>query len=103
MFIYNNRPIIRRNNEGDTLRRMDRAEAWKKTLLEKIGRDHLSPEKGYVVAGCVLDILDDIWDKSEANLFKLYEEERKSRYNVFVYSLVRYPPVTRETKKFLGK
>jgi len=103
MFIYNNRPILRGIDERDPLRRMDRAEAWKKTLLEKVGRDHLSSEKGYVVAGCILDILDDIWDKSEANLFKLYEDERKTRYNVFVYSLVRYPPVTRETKKFLGK
>ncbi len=82
--------------------RRNRRDAWKKTMTEKFGRDHLSSIQGYVVAGCVLDILDDIWDRNELKIIKQLEEEQKNHYNVYVYGLLRYPPVCYDVKKFLN-
>jgi hypothetical protein len=99
IYIYNKKLIMRLMGEMESTLSSDRTEAWKKTMKEKLGRDHLSSVKGYVVAGCILDILDDIWDRKEQKILKQYEEHMKSHYNVDMYRLAHYPPVSRETKK----
>jgi hypothetical protein len=76
--------------------RRERVEAWKKNMKEKLGRDHLSSIQGYVVAGCIFDILDEIWDKQELKIIQLLEEQQKNHYNVYVYGLLRYPPLHRD-------
>lgn len=77
----------------EIITRTNRAEAWKKNMKEKLGRDHLSSIPGYMVAGCILDILDEIWDKKDLKIIQLLEEQHKNHYNVYVYGLLRYPPV----------
>ena len=72
-----------------------------KNMKEKLGRDHISSIQGYVVAGCVLDILDDIWDKKDLKLIQLLEGQHKNQYNVFVYGLLRYPPLHRDGEKIM--
>ena len=86
-------------DEMEKITRHQRQEAWKKNIREKIGRDHLSTIQGYVVAGCVLDILDDIWDRREQQMVEQSLEQQKNRYNVFVYGLLRYPPTRHEMMK----
>ena len=82
-----------------SMTRKYRVAAWKKAVNEKLGRDYVSSVKGYVVAGCVLDILDDIWDRKDLNSITQIEELLKNQYNVYVYGLLRYPPVSRDLKK----
>jgi hypothetical protein len=87
-------------DEMESKTRQDRQEAWKKNMREKIGRDHLSSIPGYVVAGSVLDIVDEIWDRKELGFIKQLEEQRRNRYNVYVYGLLRYPPIHHQWKKY---
>jgi len=86
-------------DEMEAITRRARSEAWKKNMKEKLGRDHLSSIQGYVVAGCVLDILDDIWDNKDLKIIQLLEDRYKNQYNVYVYGLLRYPPMDRDRKK----
>jgi hypothetical protein len=88
-------------DEMELKTRQERQEAWKRNMREKTGRDHLSSVQGYVVAGCVLDILDEIWDRKEQKILTQLQEQQKNRYNVFVYGLLRYPPIRQDIKKFL--
>jgi hypothetical protein len=81
--------------------RVERVRAWKKNFLEKIGRDHISTSKNFIVAGCILDIIDEIWDRNERKIAKAREEFIKRHYNVYVYQMLPYPPDYTEKKRFI--
>ena len=81
--------------------RAERVKALKKKFLEKLGRDHISTSKNFIVAGCVLDIIDEIWDRNERKIVKARDEFIKRHYNVYVYQILRYPPELIEKKRFV--
>jgi hypothetical protein len=68
-----------------------RAEAWKKQFKEKIGRDHLTSMKGFVVAGGIFDILEDLWVTVPSS--EILERIVNPQSSIYVYQLCRYPPV----------
>ncbi|DAC72124.1 MAG TPA: hypothetical protein DSN98_06805 [Thermoplasmata archaeon] len=57
--------------------------------------------KGFVVGGCIFDIVDEIWGKTQWKRISDFEEDMEQQYNVYVYRLLRYPPLSGEKKRFL--
>jgi hypothetical protein len=84
--------------EVDLWVKRDRKEAWKKRFKEKLGREYISPVKGFVVAGCILDVIDDIWSNDEGKRIRDREELVKQHYNVYVYRILPYPPQSMDKK-----
>jgi hypothetical protein len=78
----------------------ERKKAWKERIKEKLGRESVSSVKDYVVAGCILDIIDDIWRNDDIRFFQEGENRNRQQYNVFVYQTIRYPPHSRDKKGF---
>jgi len=60
IFKYNNKLIIRLMDGTESMIRSDKIEAGKKIMKEKLRLDYISSGKGYVVAGCILDIVYNI-------------------------------------------
>jgi len=94
------------NNKGDgrdgkSIDKGRKSQSLEKKILEKLGRDHISTSKNFIVAGCVLDIIDEIWDRNERKIVKARDEFIKRHYNVYVYQILRYPPELIEKKRFV--
>ena len=87
--------------EREQKRQLNRREAWRRRFSEKIGRDHFSSIQGFVVAGPIFDILDDIDYRDWQKRMKQTEDQMKQRYNVVVYRLLRYPPQLTDRKRFV--
>ncbi len=79
-----------------------RVNAWKKKFKEKIGRDHLSSIKGYVVAGNIFDVLDDLWMRPEEIQISNTDKQPKNKHDVFLYQMIRYPPASPQKRRFIG-
>ncbi len=80
--------------------RRQRLNAWKKNFREKIGRDQLSSIKGFVVAGSIFDVLDDLWIRTETIRLSSKDDGTKNKHDVFLYQMIRYPPTTPQKKRF---
>jgi hypothetical protein len=87
--------------EMERLVKQVRAEAWKRIFQERIGRDHLSRINGFVVAGSIFDVLDDLDVNQEKKIKTSWEDRMKRHYNVYVYRVLRYPPHSSERKRFV--
>lgn len=77
-----------------------RMNAWKKNFKEKIGRDQLSSIKGFVVAGSIFDVLDDLWIQTETIRLNSKDNGAKNKHDVFLYRMILYPPTTLQKKRF---
>lgn len=84
-----------------TLKRQ-RSNAWKKTFKEKIGRDHLSSINGYVVAGSIFDVLDDLRIRPQVIHTNSNTNQLKNKHDVYLYHMIRYPPVSHHKNRFTG-
>ncbi|KYK21925.1 hypothetical protein AYK25_02940 [Thermoplasmatales archaeon SM1-50] len=78
--------------ERDNTIKTERIKAWKRKFKEKIGREHLSSVKGFVIAGAIFDVLDEFGLIEEKKIKRFLEERVKQHYNVYVYRTLRYPP-----------
>ncbi len=78
-----------------------RIDAWKKRFKETIGRDHFSSIEGFVVAGSIFDLINELENKGEQKRKAKLEEHMKHHYNVYVYRLLRIPSHSAEKKRFI--
>ncbi|HER45737.1 MAG TPA: hypothetical protein ENO12_02865 [Thermoplasmatales archaeon] len=86
--------------ERDNTLKTERMEAWKRKFKERIGREHFSQVQGFVVAGSIFDVLDDLGYNQQKTKTSL-TDQIKHHYNVYVYRSLRYPPQSSNKKRFL--
>lgn len=85
--------------ERDNPLKTERINAWKRKFKERIGRERFSLINGFVVAGSIFDILDELGYKEDKKIKILLEEHMKQHYNVYVYRTLRYPPQSTQKKR----